>query len=127
MKSYLPILGAILLLTIAACTTDALPEPEITPCDGIEPTYIDDIRPIIEASCAYAGCHLGDAPGIYVDYEGMLPNLESGLLRERTIDLQDDDVFGMPPEYAPEDRPRSLTEEELLLIDCWLTAGFPEM
>lgn len=116
-----------LLASIAACTTDMLPEPVVTPCDDISPNYVDDIRPIIENSCAYTGCHLGSAPGVYADYEGLLPNLESGLFLERTINLKDDPIIGMPPAYAPADRPLNLTEDELRLIQCWLDAGFPEM
>jgi hypothetical protein len=32
----------------------------------------------------------------------------------------------MPPDYAPEGRPRDLTQEQLDLIECWLDSGYPE-
>ena len=122
------LLSGLLLLVLAGavgCTTDALPEPTEAPCDNLSPTYETDIRPIVEATCAYSGCHLGTAPGIYTSYEGVLPQLESGSFRERVITMRADQNLGMPPDYAPSDRPRDLDEEDLLLIECWLEAGFP--
>lgn len=117
---------SVTILTLAACTTDALPEPTERPCDDVVATYVDDIEPIIQQSCAYSGCHLGTAPGIYTSYAGLLPQLESGMFRERVITIQADPNVGMPPNYAPADRPRDLTATELELIECWLDAGFPE-
>lgn len=117
-----PLLTIILL---TACTTDALPEPVELPCDDVMPTYVTDVQPIIEATCAYSGCHLGTAPGIYTSYEGLLPQLDAGSFRERVITMQADQNLGMPPNYAPNDRPQDLTEDQLKTIECWLDAGFP--
>lgn len=114
-----------LLLFLTGCTNDELPEPAELPCDNVVVTYVEDIEPIIQQSCAYAGCHLGSAPGVYTSYEGVLPQLEAGSFRDRVIGRRADPNIGMPPDYAPDDRPRDLTEEELLLIGCWLDAGFP--
>lgn len=109
-----------------SCATDELPEPPLSDCQGIVPDYELDIVPIIEASCAYSGCHLGDAPGLYNSYANLLPDLENGRFRNRVIDMRSDPLVGMPPNYAPDGRPRMLTEDQLLLISCWLEAGFPE-
>ncbi|MEM9928759.1 MAG: hypothetical protein AAF840_02970 [Bacteroidota bacterium] len=114
------------LFLTAACTADQLPEPVVLPCDGVTPTYEADVREIVERTCAYSGCHLGGAPGIYDSYQGLLPDLESGLFRQRVIDRKDDPVFGMPPNYAPSDREVDLTAAEIMLITCWLEAGHPE-
>jgi len=114
------------LFLVAACTADELPEPVALPCDGVMPTYEADVREIVERTCAYSGCHLGGAPGIYDSYAGLLPDLESGLFRQRVIDRKDDPVFGMPPNYAPADREVDLTADEIMIITCWLDAGFPE-
>jgi hypothetical protein len=118
-------LFAALLLSVYACTADQLPEPSSQPCTGQIITYEADIRPIIESSCAYAGCHLGAAPGIYNDYDGLLPDLENGSFKNRVIDQRDDAVRGMPPNYATPPNPQDLTADELELIRCWLDAGFP--
>ncbi len=123
--SSLFLLNSILLL-LASCTADVLPEPVALPCDGETPTYEADVREIIERTCSYSGCHLGGGGDIYANYADLLPNLESGLFRQRVIDRKDDAVFGMPPNYAPADREQDLTEAELMTITCWLDAGFPE-
>ncbi|MEM9260122.1 MAG: hypothetical protein AAGA62_10785 [Bacteroidota bacterium] len=115
----------ITIITIGGCTKDSLPEPEPSLCEGGTPTYEVEIRPIIEASCAYSGCHLGGAPGLYNSYDGLLANLNDGTFRQRVISQMDDPNVGMPPNYAPSDRPQDLTSEELNLIECWLDAGFP--
>ncbi len=123
----LPLLFFFSVCLLAACTKDALPEPEQADCFLEEaPTYVNEVKPIIERNCAYSGCHLGGAPGLYDSYEGVLPNLESGIFRQRVIDVRADPTIGMPPEYAPADRPIALTEEELQIISCWLDAGFPQ-
>lgn len=116
---------SVTIITIAACTTDALPEPTELPCDNVMPTYVTDVEPIIQQSCAYGGCHLGTAPGIYTSYEGLLPQLEAGNFRDRVITMQADPNVGMPPNYAPSDRPEDLTADQLEIIECWLDAGFP--
>lgn len=124
---YLLFFSQLILLT--ACTEDMLPEPEPSMCDGLMPTYETDIRPIIEASCAYSGCHLGGGGGGQPNYEGyedLLPDIENGTFRDRVILRQADENVGMPPNYAPDGRPQDLTADEILLMECWLEAGYPE-
>lgn len=115
----------VLLLCLGSCTNDALPQPSEVACPDQELTYEQDIRPIIEESCAYSGCHLGGAPGLYNNYDGLLQDLEDGSFRDRVITQRADPNVGMPPNYSPADRPEDLTEEELSIINCWLEAGFP--
>ncbi|OAV43890.1 hypothetical protein [Lewinella sp. 4G2] len=117
---------ALAALMLGACSSDVLPEPVETPCVDITPNYVDDIQGIIERSCAYSGCHLGGAPGTYNDYAGLLPDLESGRFENRVVSLRADPNVGMPPDYAPSDRPKDLTPGDLEMIICWLENGFPE-
>ncbi|MFK8010382.1 MAG: hypothetical protein AB8H03_28770 [Saprospiraceae bacterium] len=92
-------------------------------------TYETDIKPIIEASCSYSGCHSGADAGMwvsasskdYTNYEGLIANLESGSFAERVLDSMD-----MPSPYAPMGYPTDLTQAELDLIDCWISDGYPE-
>lgn len=113
-------------LLFSQCTADQLPEPQaLTNCDDLSLNYQNNIAPIIENSCAYNGCHLGTAPGIFESYEGLLGVLDKGWFMERVITLKDDPNLGMPPNYAPAERPKDLTEEELQLIRCWVEAGYP--
>lgn len=120
------ILMASLFITGWGCTADSLPEPTAGDCGNIEPTYAQDIRPIIENSCSYSGCHLDGGNGNYQSFAGLRPHLEDGSFRIRVISEREDGIRGMPPDYAPPDRPKDLTPAELDLIDCWLSAGFPE-
>ena len=115
-------------IMLGSCTNDQLPEPApIEGCQDSIPTYEGSVKAIIDNSCAYAGCHFdGSAPGIYSSYDGLIGILESGDFRSRVIVNKDDPNNGMPPNYAPEGRPKDLTAEELDLINCWLDNDFPE-
>lgn len=114
-------------LFLLRCTADQLPEPQpLQGCDDPTISYSSSIVDIIENSCAYSGCHLDSAPGTYVSYQGLIGNLNNGRFMERVITLKDDPNLGMPPDFAPDDRPQNLTAEELQLIRCWLEAGYPE-
>lgn len=121
-------LALIAVLWCSSCTFDQLPEPTVAAtCTDTIPAYDPQVRQIIEEACAYSGCHLdGTAPGVYDSYAGLLPNIESGALRTRVLQLRDDPNQGMPPDYAPDGRPRDLTQEQLDLIECWLDSGHPE-
>ena len=103
-----------------------LPEPKEVACSGEILTYEADVRAIIDQSCAYSGCHLGGAPGRYNDYAGLRAALDNGEFRERVVTRGANPTFGMPPNYAPDNRPKDLTPQQLEIITCWLEAGHPE-
>lgn len=118
--------SAFLLIT---CTMDELPQP--VTCPPGTATYEVNIRPLIEESCAYIGCHDGNsptAPGDFRTYAGMAPFLRDGTLRTRVIDLRNDPVQGMPPSRAayPQSQKEELTAAEFELLQCWINNGFPE-
>lgn len=121
-----PSLVFALLLMGSGCTSDQLPEPTLSECGSLTPSYNVEIKPIIDQSCAYSGCHLDSAPGQYDTYEGLLSILENGDFRKFVITERADPSLGMPPNFAPAGRPKDLNEQEIELIDCWLQAGFPE-
>ena len=95
-------------------------------CGVEEPTYTVDIKEIIDLSCAYSGCHLDSSPGRFDSYSGLLPYLQDNTFRQRVLIQRGDPTTGMPPNFAPSGRPINLTSEELMIIECWLNAGFPE-
>lgn len=92
-------------------------------------TYEGDIKPIIDASCAYSGCHSGSDAGMFVpnssrdytNYEGLIQTLESGAFASEVIDS-----LSMPPFYAQPPNPLELTQAELDLITCWIDEGYPK-
>ncbi|RMF21163.1 MAG: hypothetical protein D6765_15900 [Bacteroidetes bacterium] len=120
------------LLSSGACTADELPPPPPpAECDTLQVTYVNFVKPIIDESCAYAGCHDGlggIGPGDYTTYDGMLPVLNGGQFKDRVFDRRDDPVVGMPPDKSvyPESQKDNLTSGELDLLRCWMEAGFPE-
>ena len=115
------------LFLFSYCTSDELPEPQgIQGCENLNLSYEADIRIIIENSCAYSGCHLDSAPGDYSGYDGLKGALGQGSFLQRVVTLRNDPNLGMPPDYAPADRPRNLTDEELQILQCWIEAGYPE-
>ncbi len=94
-------------------------------CDGCgvtgEVSFDANVKSIIDNSCAYSGCHSGSAPGDYTTYEGLKTILDSGLFQDRVLSAKN-----MPPEYAPDERPKTLSECELCIIQDWVDAGYPD-
>jgi len=86
-------------------------------CNG-DPTYDNEIAPIINTKCAIAGCHISGTgtPGVFQDYDGMLPylNTESNSIKDRVVETKD-----MPLGF-------SLSDTDLELIRCWVEGGYLE-
>ncbi|MGB1217552.1 MAG: hypothetical protein ACPG5P_06735 [Saprospiraceae bacterium] len=118
------ILGAILLgggICLLGCTSDIL-DPIDIPCETSIPiTYTNSTKSIIDASCAYAGCHAGQ----YDSFAGIQSIIDNGKFKERVITMRDDVSMGMPPNYATAG-PKDLTEAELEIIQCWIDGGYQE-
>ncbi len=124
--SLLGFLAAVLLL-FGACKHDPvivdIPDLVLF-CDTISPTYTSDIKAIVDASCAYSGCHNQGAHN-YDSFAGMLPSLNDGQIRNRVLVMREDTTLGMPPNYAI-NGVKDLTDAEIALFECWLDDGFPE-
>ena len=110
-------LFTLILVLGTSCVNDTVPE-HVYPCDdlAVTPNYDKDIKSIIDTNCAFSGCHIsGFNAGDFSNYQGMesyLPlRISEEVLGEKT----------MPPNGFTE-----LTQEELILISCWLEAGHPE-
>ncbi len=105
-------------LAIPSCTKDKLPEENLECLDTI--TYVNQIKPILDKSCAYSGCHVvGYVWGDYSSYDAMEKHLETGTFEKKVIS-----TTSMPPSIAPSGKPKSLSEDELLLIKCWAEQGY---
>lgn len=115
---FLLFLGTIL---IPSCVSDKLdPVVNVLNCDSLAVKYSVELKPIIDASCAYVGCHVaGSSIGNFSTYQGLTSRLESGQIENRVLTLAD-----MPPAYVSmEDM---LTEDEFNMFSCWIESGFPE-
>ena len=112
------ILLALIIIFSVSCTRDQISEVE-SEC-GEEVSYEEQIKPIIDISCAYAGCHGGGAPGNFSTYDGISDYIGGKLIGRRVLIER-----SMPPNYAIIG-PVRLSDEELELFQCWVQAGYPE-
>jgi len=114
------ILGSLFLIQVSqsSCTNDKLPDPDSVNnavCDSLQASYDFQIKPIIDNSCAFAGCHGASAPiGDMTNYANLTPFLNDNLFRRRVIDIMD----------MPQGSMLSATEFEL--VECWVINGYPE-
>ena len=105
-------------LSQTACTNDKLVDPDTIPnefCDSMTVTYNDQIKPIIDASCAYTGCHVqGFGWGDYTNFDGMTPYLNDSKFKKEVIITMD----------MPQGDMLSATDFEL--VECWVLQNYPE-
>lgn len=121
MRTRYIFLTFIALVCAIACSYDQLPEPTVSDsCNTLQPTYNDGIEELLERTCAYEGCHItGFSSGDFTSYSSTTPFIQS--IENRSLNRLD-----MPPNYAPDGKPKSLTDEEKELLECWIANGFPE-
>lgn len=108
-----------LLLLFGSCDKKVgLREGTVAPapvgfCDTI--TYGKHIKPIIDANCATAGCHVqgGTGLGDFSVYSGVKDKVQSGKFKER--------VFDSPNNPMP--ATGQLPQAQLNVIKCWLDKG----
>ncbi len=124
-------LSALFIWLPSSCTSDELPPPAIPEfCDSLMATYNTNLKDIIDASCAYTGCHDGGGTngelGDFGSYGGMQPFF--GTVQDRVVNLRSDPSVGMPPDRSVygESQKDNLTDLELDIFKCWINAGFPE-
>jgi len=115
--------SVVLLLStlLIACTNDSAEEPNVSECDLSEVSFKTDVLPIIERSCSYASnCHATAAGnGDFTAYETLQEDLDNGKFADRVLLKKN-----MPPTYADEDRPKTLDDAEISIIQCWADGGY---
>jgi len=112
----------LLLSTIfIACTNDAADEPTAVGCDLQDVSFKTDVLPVIERSCSYqSSCHAsGAGNGDFTTYETLKDDLDNGKFATRVLQKKD-----MPPSYSPDDRPKTLDDAEISIIQCWADGGY---
>lgn len=107
------------IITLASCTKDVGPNPDLIPakivsCDTI--TFAKNIKPIIVSKCV--SCHYpgGTGNGDYTTntYAGIKLKVDAGSFKKRVID---------GPAYMPASG--RLPDVQIEMIKCWLDAGAP--
>lgn len=110
----------IILLTLSyACQDDESDEgPEAQDCSTTR-SYMSDVVPIINKSCAIENCHVdGFINGDYTGYEQLKAQHDRGVLKTRI------ESGSMPPTNSS--GPKTLTDSEKNTILCWIEDGAPE-
>ena len=117
------------LLIYSSCGDDD--DDVVDTCDTFAATYNGDVNAIINATCAYAGCHAGGSnagPGIpvgsndFTNFASLESVLNNGAFNNRALVARN-----MPPAASvPAGFPTELTAEQLEILTCWRDAGFPE-
>lgn len=73
---------------------------------------------IIAKSCSTEGCHNSGATfGDFTTYESMLPYLENGEIKQQVLELNRMPTVGTPEADL-------FTEEDKMLIGCWLETNY---
>lgn len=94
-------------ITIAAC------QKQDTTCDGSTRTYDADIKAILDANCNSCHSPSGNRAD-YSSYSKITPILNSGLFSRRVLENQD------MPQFS------TLSQADLVKIQCWADNGYPE-
>ena len=87
-------------------------ETDFTTCT--EPTYEDEIKPLLESHCNDITCHGADQQPVLTYFAAVKASVDNGSFEKEVISER-----SMPE--GPE-----LTQEEYDVFNCWLSAGAPE-
>jgi hypothetical protein len=128
LKSFLPMLLALLLLLLLAVFSgcyadneeDLYPKNPTVTCDTTDVSYSATIRPIMAASCATSGCHAGNpAPGGYnlETHAGLLTAVNSNRLMGT---IRHENGYSAMPKNASK-----LPDCSINQIASWVAAGAP--
>jgi hypothetical protein len=82
-------------------------------CDGDTPSFVTNVTPIIQSSCAVTGCHATgstNGPGPLTTYS-QIKNAAAGI------------KSAVVSRFMPKDA--SLTSGQIKSISCWVDAGAP--
>ena len=124
-KLFLATICLAFLVLISSCSKDedTTPDPDnsspsgMDTCIEIDPSFKDDILPIIEATCAIETCHVsnGSGNGIFDSYDAIKGKVDNeSLLRRAVTDAN------MPPASSVGPKP---TAAQRNLIKCWIEDG----
>ena len=107
-----------LVLLLGSCNKE-----EATPidCTGLVPTYTSDIKTILDAHCATAGCH-----NVYSHQDGIdLSNYQDASAASHNSNFLGAIQHKGGYEPMPKDLAK-LSEGNIQLLTCWVQNGSPE-
>lgn len=113
-------LALIFLISIAvlSCAKDETPAAD---CSSQTLTYTNDIADIMNASCAYAGCHGGSFPADGLDLSTYSKAKSASINGKVLASVKQQGGAKAMPLGAPK-----LSDAIIAKIDCWIQNGAPE-
>jgi hypothetical protein len=104
----------LIIVVVQSCVDHTLPETEIDTCGGTV-SYINEVKPIVDTSCAIPGCHNGDNGAdrnwtVFSNFQAKSSSVKDRITR---------------PPGAPGHMPLvgSITVDEIQAIVCWVDQG----
>ncbi len=108
----------VIMMVIMSCSKD---EATNVDCTGVAPTYIKDIAPIMNLSCAVSGCHTGIFPADGLDLSTYI-KVKSASLNGKVLQSikHQSGAKAMPRDAA------KLSVDKITKVECWIQSGAPE-
>lgn len=112
-KKVIKLAVAILSIILHSCASDTVEDYyDTVDCATANVSFSETIQPIINANCAVSGCHVtGTGLPSWESYDNISNNAVN--IARRTA------LGEMPPVGSG----KSLTSEEVELIQCWVNSG----
>jgi hypothetical protein len=118
MKKAIVILSVLGIVFIYACKKKSITTYD---CTGITPTYIANIKPLLDASCATSNCHSAATKASGIDL--------STFVAAKAYSSNDKFIKSIQHISGVEAMPKGgskLSEDNIKLIYCWTNNGTPE-
>jgi hypothetical protein len=106
-----------LLLSFSSCTTDSIAYD----CTAIAPTYTDNVKSIMDANCAYSGCHDASTKAKGIDLSTYATVLSESSSARFMGSMHHEGDYDAMPEGASQ-----LNTSDLQKIYCWIQSGAPQ-
>ena len=105
-----------LLLSFSSCTTDSVTYD----CTAIAPTYTNDVKSIMNANCAYSGCHDASTKAKGIDLSTYATVLSESSKAKFMGSMRHEGGYDPMPQGASQ-----LNTNDLQKIHCWIQSGTP--
>jgi hypothetical protein len=116
MKSTYSVLAIILLFSAFGCKHVVEYD-----CTGVTPTYTQNIKPILDATCARAGCHGANDPEAGINLSNYADAAAASKNKNFMGAIQQLPLYHKMPQDA--DR---LPDAQIHQLFCWIENGSPE-
>ena len=90
-------------------------------CTATTPTYTKDIKPIMDASCAFSGCHSSQGPAEGIDLSSYTGTKGAAAKSNYLASIQQNGSAKAMPKGGSK-----LSEDKIKLIYCWIQNGTPQ-